>query len=107
MRENKMKKLMMLAAMLPGLAFAQASGSHGGGEDGVFKGIRDEIGAWIKKNVATNALEGKLELSSMSGTALQASFAQAVSDVAEKVVFTNDEIKIGENSRIREKQRSF
>lgn len=100
LKTNKLAELMALAFMLPSAALAQGSGSHGGGEDGVFKSIRDEIGGWIQKNSEIGQLENKLELKSMTGAELQRSFANAIRDVGEKVVFTQKELKIGENSRI-------
>ncbi len=81
-------------------ANAQVGGSNGGGEDGVFKSIRYEVDLWMQKNIAVNQLEKKLELKSISGSNLYASFAQAVRDVGERVVFTKAEINFGKNSRI-------
>jgi hypothetical protein len=103
-KNNKLAELMALALMLPSVALAQGSGSHGGGEDGVFKSIRDEVGSWIKKNTELGQLESKLELKSISGATLQTSFEQAVKDVGEKVIFTHEEIQFGENSRICKNQ---
>ena len=76
-------------------ANAQVGGSNGGGEDGVFKSIRYEVDLWMQKNIAVNQLEKKLELKSISGSNLYASFAQAVRDVGERVVFTKAEINFG------------
>ena len=100
MKNYNIRKWTGLLAMLPTLAFAQASGSHGGGEDGVFKGIRDEIGTWMQKNIDIQQLEQKLKLENISGCDLNVSFTQAKNEVSEKVIFTHDEIKFGNNSRI-------
>ncbi len=99
---KKSKWLMMLSVLASVSAFAQSGNGpgNGGGEDGVFKGIRDEIKVWMEKNIAIHQLETKLELKSMPGAALYAAFTQAAGAVGEKVVFTQEEVKIGNNSRI-------
>ena len=99
-KNGRIAELLALAFMLPSAALAQASGSHGGGEDGVFKNIRNETSTWLQKNAEIKGLDRKLELNSMNGWELLAKYQQAVSDVGEKLVFNHDKIVFGDNVRI-------
>jgi hypothetical protein len=117
MKASKTALFTVLSALLSMNAFAQnlipnataglSEGSHvgGGGEDIVFKNIRDEVGPWLFKNQQIGKLEEKLSLTSVSGADLWSRFTTAVTEVGDKIVFNNDEIKFGENVRICKNDR--
>ena len=80
--------------------------SGGGGEDILFKSVRDEIGGWLQKNLHLGTLENKLSLTSIKGEDLVNSYEAWVKSVGNKIVFNHDEIRFGQNVRICKNNRA-
>ena len=96
-----MKAIILSLMMLMGAnAFAQVEHGNGGGEDGIFKGIRNEVGDWLSKNNALGVLSKKLELKNITSEILLNSFNQSTKDVGDKIIFNHDEIRFENNIRI-------
>ncbi len=88
----KIGMLALLGTISLNNAFAQEHVGNGGGEDGVFKSIRNEISVWMKRSYQLNELDQKLELSDQSTINLYQRYSQAVKSVGERIVFNHHPI---------------
>lgn len=86
---NLKSVIAIIPFLISPLCYAQ-SGTHGGGEDGAFKAIRNEIQTWLNKSNESHTLENKL-----GRNALQAyeGFSATNLAVAEKVIFNHTPIE--------------
>ena len=96
---NPMIITFLLSSPLTG--FAQGTETHGGGEDGVFKSIRNEIGAWVEKNQQLHQLREKLGLEGITEKDFEHAYHQAVSAVGEKIIFNHEEISFTDEKGIK------
>ena len=98
--KNQFKILVIAAATLSLLNTSVHAQEvrNGGGEDGVFKSIRNEIKVWMDKNLREQELGEKLGVNNPS--LVHQKMVLAIESVADKVVFTKDLIEIGGSVRI-------
>lgn len=97
MKKNKVMEIIALSLMIGMSAQAQEV-RNGGGEDGVFKSIRDEIKVWMAKSSHNGTLTEKL--GSSNAEEVRQKFISAIALVGERVIFNNSAISIDGNIRI-------